>query len=161
MIRHIKVALAAFVSLMCLFYAAQNLANLQAAYGFVAYVSGMSDHTAYANHFGPAITSPILIWFMLIVIIGLELLAGLLAGKGAVDLFRARNATAAEFNAAKHYAIAGCGIGILVWLGLFGAIAGAYFQMWQTEAGNQALAGSFWYSMQLGLVWILLALKDD
>ena len=161
MIRLIKVALAAFASLMCLFYAAQNLANLQAAYGFVAYVTGMGDHTAYADHFGPAVTSPILVWFMLSVIIVLELLAGLFLGKGAVDLFRARNSTADEFNSAKLYAIAGCGIGVLVWFGLFGALAGAYFQMWQTEAGNRALAGSFWYSMQLGLVWILLALKDD
>lgn len=161
MIRRIKVALAAFVSLMCIFYAAQNLANLEAAYGFVAYVAGMGDHSAYANHFGPAVTSPILIWAMLVIIIGLEMLAGLVAGKGAVDLFRARNATAQEFNSAKQFAIAGCGIGLLVWLGLFGAFAGAYFQMWQTEAGNRALAGSFWYSMQLGMVWILLALKDE
>ena len=161
MIRLIKVALAAFASLMCLFYAAQNLANLQAAYGFVAYVTGMADHIAYTDHFGPAVTSPILVWFMLSVIIGLELLAGLFLGKGAVDLFRARNAAADDFNSAKLFAIAGCGIGVLVWLGLFGALAGAYFQMWQTEAGNRALAGSVWYSMQLGLVWILLALKDD
>ena len=113
------------------------------------------------DHFVPAVTSPILVWFMLSVIIVLELLAGLFLGKGAVDLFRARNSTADEFNSAKLYAIAGCGIGVLVWFGLFGALAGAYFQMWQTEAGNRALAGSFWYSMQLGLVWILLALKDD
>ncbi len=161
MIRMIKTALAAFASLMCLFYAAQNLANLDAAYGFVAYVAGMGDHAAYANHFGPAVTSPILIWFMLSVIIGLELLAGLLAGKGTVDLFRARNAKAEDFNSAKRFAIAGCGIGLVVWLGLFGALAGAYFQMWQTEAGNRALAGSVWYSLQLGLVWILLAQEDD
>lgn len=161
MIRIIKIALAAFASLVCLFYAAQNLANLDAAYGFVAYVTGMADHAAYADHFGPAVSSPILIWFMLAVIIGLEVLAGLLAGKGAVDLFLARNATADKFNSAKRFAIAGCGVGILVWFGLFGALAGAYFQMWQTEAGNRALAGSVWYSLQLGMVWILLAQKDD
>ena len=161
MIRLIKVALAAFVSLFCLFYALQNIANLQAAFGFVAYIGSMADHPAYPQSFGPAVTSPALIWILLWIIIGLELLAGVLAGKGAVDLFRARNASAADFNAAKKWAVAGCGVGVLVWFGIFGAFAGAYFQMWQNEAGTNALQGSFWYSMQMAVAWLLIAATDD
>ncbi len=159
--RWIKILLAAFVAMMCVFYALQNIVNLQAAYGFVAYVAGMADHAAYPAHFGPPITASALVWAMLWIIIGLELLAGALAAKGAFDLFTARAATADEFQAAKQSAIAGCGVAVLVWFGLFGAIAGAYFQMWQTEAGNNALQGSFWYSMQAGLAWLLIAARDE
>ncbi|MEQ8206194.1 MAG: DUF2165 family protein, partial [Woeseia sp.] len=79
MVRIIKSALAAFVALFCLMYALQNIVNLNAAYGFVAAVLTMSDHAVYSSHFGPAITSPALIWAALIVIIALEIIAGLLA----------------------------------------------------------------------------------
>ena len=90
MIRLIKIALAAFASLFCLFYALQNIVNLQSAFGFVAYIGSMADHPAYPQSFGPAVTSPALIWVFLSIIIGLELLAGLLAGKGAIDMLLAR-----------------------------------------------------------------------
>jgi predicted small integral membrane protein len=161
MMRLIKIILAAFVALFCVFYAVQNIVNLQAAHGFVAYVASMADHTAYPAHFGPAITAPALTWTMLWVIIALELGAGLLAAKGAYDLLQARNASADDFNAAKSWAMAGCGVAIIVWFGLFSAIAGAYFQMWQTDAGLNALRDASMFSLQNGVVLLVLALKDD
>ena len=126
MMRLIKVLLAVFVAIFCIGYAVQNIVNLQAAHGFVAYVASMADHGAYPAHFGPAITSSALTWIMLWIIIALEMGAGLLAAKGAYDLFTARSATADDFNAAKSCAMAGCGVGIIVWFGLFSAIAGTY-----------------------------------
>ena len=152
MVRLIKVLLALSVALFCLFYAVQNIVNLNAAHGFVAYVASMADHTAYPAHFGPAITAPALTWSMLFIIIALELTAGLLAAKGAYDLFRARKSPASEFNAAKTYAIAGCGLAIVIWFGLFSAIGGAYFQMWQTDAGLNALRDASTFSIQNGIV---------
>ncbi len=161
MMRLIKILLAMSVALFCLFYAVQNVVNLNAAHGFVAYVASMADHTAYPAHFGPAITIPALTWTMLFIIIALELTAGLLAGKGAYDLFRTRKLPASEFNAAKTHALAGCGLAILVWFGLFSAIGGAYFQMWQTEAGLNALRDASTFSIQNGIVFLVLALNDE
>jgi predicted small integral membrane protein len=161
MIRYIKIALAASASLFCLMYALQNVVNLQAAYGFVAYTVGMVGHELYPVHFGPSITAPAIVWMMLWIIIALEFAAGLLAGKGAIDLWKARKASADDFNNAKTYAIAGCGLGVLIWFGLFSAIGGAYFQMWQTEAGGSALANASWFSVQLALVWLLVSRKDN
>jgi predicted small integral membrane protein len=161
MMRLIKVLLAAFVALFCVFYAVQNIVNLQAAHGFVAYIASMADHPAYPAHFGPAITAPALTWTMLWIIIALEMGAGLLAAKGAYDLFMARKASADDFNAAKSFAIAGCGVAVLVWFGLFSAIAGTYFQMWQNEAGLNALRDASTFSIQIGVVLLILAQKDD
>jgi predicted small integral membrane protein len=161
MMRIIKVLLAAFVALFCILYAVQNIVNLQAAHGFVVYVASMADHTAYPSHFGPPVTAPALTWIMLWIIIALEMGAGLLAAKGAYDMLRVRNAPADEFNAAKSYALAGCGVAIIVWFGLFSAIAGTYFQMWQTEAGLNALRDASVFSVQNGIILLVLALKDD
>ena len=159
--RLIKIFLALSVALFCTFYAIQNIVNLQAAHGFVVYVASMADHTAYPAHFGPPVTGSFLTWTMLFVIIALEMAAGLFAAKGAYDLFNARNGSADEFNAAKSYALVGCGVAMLVWFGLFSAIAGPYFQMWQTEAGLNALRDSSLFSIQNGVVLIVLALKDE
>jgi len=125
------------------------------------YVASMADHAAYPAHIGPPVTATALTWTMLFIIIGLEMAAGLLAAKGTYDLFQARNGSADDFNGAKSYAIAGCGIAILVWFGLFSAIAGPYFQMWQTDAGLNALREASLFSIQNGVVLLILALKDE
>jgi len=160
MIRYIKILMAASVALLCLFYALQNIWNLDSATWFVSYTTGMEGHEKYPGHFGPPVTSSVLHSIMLWIIIALEITAGVLAAKGTLDLFNARNGSADEFNAAKTYAIAGCGVGILVWFGLFSAIAGAYFQIWQTEAGSGALGNASFFSVQLGVIWLLISQKD-
>ena len=161
MIRYIKIAMLASVSIFCLAYALQNAVNLESAKWFVAYTTSMEGHEKYPSHFGPAITSPALHVTMLWIIIALELSAGLLAAKGAFDLFGARNSSSEDFQSAKIYGIAACGVGILIWFGLFSAIGGAYFQMWQTDAGAGALANASLFSVQLAAVWLLVSQKDE
>ena len=161
MIRLIKVAIAAFVSLFCLFYALQNIVNLQAGHGFVGLMTSMADHAAYPNHFGPPITSPVLVWIMFALIVAGELLAGILAARGAFAMWSARSADADAFNASKTPAYAACGVAILVWYGIFHAFGGAYFQMWQTAAGEGPFIHSALFSIQHAALWVVLALKDD
>lgn len=159
-IRYVKVALVAFVSLMCLMYATQNVVNLQAAHFFVSSAASMAGHEAYPASFGPALESPALAWLVLAVIIAAEISAGLLAARGAWDLWRARTADAATFNAAKGYAMLGGGVALVVWFGFFTAIGGAYFQMWQTDLGRGALGGAFQYATQIGVVLLFVNTKD-
>lgn len=161
MTRLLKCVLTLFVALFCLMYALQNVVNLQAAYAFVDLVVGMDGHEAYANHFGPAINAPALIWILLWIIIICEFLAGLLAAKGALDMWKARTSAGATFNDAKKFGILGAGLAVVIWFGFFSAIGGAYFQMWQTQAGAQALQGSFQYAMLNGLVLVYLSMHDD
>jgi predicted small integral membrane protein len=158
--RYIKIALAAFASLFCLFYAIQNIVNLGPATWFVGTMAGMEGHEAYPNTFGFAVTSPIVVQLLLWTIILLELAAGALAGKGAIDLFGARNGSADEFNAAKTYALAGPGLAVVIWFGIFGAFGGAFFQMWQVEAGVNALRDAGMFSIQHAAVWLMLRSDD-
>lgn len=161
MLRIIKIAIAAFIALFCLFYALQNLMNLQAGHGFVALMASMADHAAYPRHFGPPITSPAFVWLMFGLIIAGELLAGVLAARGAINMWRARKAGADAFNASKTYAYAACGVAIIVWYGIFHAFGGAYFQMWQTAAGEGPFTHSALFSIQHAALWLVLAIRDD
>ncbi|HSG59610.1 MAG TPA: DUF2165 family protein [Woeseiaceae bacterium] len=160
MVRYLKIALAAFAALFCLFYALQNIVNLGPAEWFVGTMSGMEGHAAYPNTFGFAISSPILVKLMLWIIIIGELTAGLLAGKGAIDLLRARNDSREAFNAAKTYALAGTGLAVIIWFGIFGAFGGAFFQMWQVEAGLNALRDASFFALQHGMVWLIIRSDD-
>ena len=161
LIRFLKIDLALFIALFCLFYATQNIFNLQSAHWFVSTTLAMEGHELYPGHFGPAVSNPTLAWIALWIIIMLEYLAGALALKGAWDMWRARKESAEVFQQKKYFVMASAGVALFIWFGLFSAIGGAYFQMWQTEAGTGALQGSFWYSMQMAAVWLLIAATDD
>ncbi len=160
MIRWLKIALAAFVSAFCLFYAAQNIVNHSQAIWFVETMVSTQGHEAYPNSIMPAVRSPVIVSIMLWIIILLEITAGYLAGKGAVDMFVARNADSETFNASKTNALAGALVGVLIWFGIFGAFGGALFQMWQVEAGLNALRDAGMFSIQLGVVWMILKRND-
>ncbi|NIL93026.1 MAG: DUF2165 family protein [Woeseiaceae bacterium] len=160
MIRYIKIALAALASLFCIFYAIQNMANLGPAEWFVGTMTAMEGHEAYPNTFGFAVTSPALVKLMLWIIILLELAAGVLAGKGAWDMFGARNGSSEAFNSAKKYALAGTALAVVIWFGIFGAFGGAFFQMWQVEAGLNALRDAAFFSVQHGVAFLIIRSDD-
>jgi len=161
LIRYLKMDLAIFIALLCLFYATQNVVNLQSAYSFVSAVLTMDGHVAYPSHFGPAITATPLIWVSLWIIILLEYVAGLFAAKGALDLWSARKGSAAEFQAAKKNVTVGAGVALFVWFGLFSAIGGAYFQMWQTELGGASLNGAFQFAGMIAVVALFIGMADE
>ena len=160
-IRYLKIDFVIFISLLCLVYAGQNVANLEACYQAFAYVMGMANHQAYPDSIFPVIQSPAVIWLVLILVVGLEFTAGLLAAKGAWDLWGARKASAAEFNGAKTYALVGCGTGIVVWLGLFAVFGGALLQMWQTEIGGASMDDAFQFFVACALIFMIVTMADD
>jgi predicted small integral membrane protein len=64
-VRLLKVIFVVCVSLLCLFYAAQNVANLEACYQAFAYVLGSVDHQVYPDSIFPVIQSPVVTWLAL------------------------------------------------------------------------------------------------
>lgn len=159
--RFLKTLLICFASMFCLLYGLQNLMNLDASFSFVQQTLSMQGHELYPQSIGPPITSEIFVWTVLGAIIVLELLAGFLILRGAYDMFKALKSTAADFQKAKHFAALGLSLAITIWFGLFSAIGGAYFQMWQTQSGNTVLEGAFWYSVQMAVILLILLQKDS
>ena len=160
-IRYLKIVLVVLVALEGLLYALQNIVNLDAAYQAVLYVVSMQDHSIYPASLGPSFENPVFVWIFLAVIVSGEILVGLIASKGAWNLWTARNATAVEFNTMKTYAILGCGLAMVVWFGLFNVVAGAYFQMWQTAAGALSLEGAFQYGGLSAMIMLFVNMADS
>ena len=156
-VRYLKIVFVLFVALMCLIYAGQNVVNLDACYQTFAYVLSNAEHQVYAQSLVPAVTSPALIWISLALVVGLEFAAGTVAAKGAWDLWSARSADTSTFEAAKTFALLGCGLGIVVWLGLFAVFGGALFQMWQTEIGSGSMDDAFQFFVTCALVFLLVS----
>ncbi|MAW80205.1 MAG: hypothetical protein CMI63_08195 [Parvularcula sp.] len=161
MIRYLKIILVIFVGLQGFFYFAENIANWEAAKGFVSYVFSMEGHEAYPNPLLPPITSPALVTLALVVIVTGEFLVGALSLIGAFNMVAAAGKPQPAFEASKKFAILGCGMALIVWLGLFTVIGGALFGMWQTQLGDASLDGSLQYVLTSGIVMLFVAMKDD
>lgn len=160
-IRYLKIIFVVFIALLCLFYAGQNVANLGACYETFAYVLGAADHQVYPDSFFPAIHTPALIWLTLGLVVTFEFAAGLIAAKGAWDLWVARNLSAAEFNASKTLALVGCALGVVVWFGLFAVFGGALFQMWQTDIGGASMDDAFQFFAACALIFLIVNGRDE
>lgn len=160
-LRWIKVLLVLSMGLMCLFYALQNLANLDAVYYFVGSVLTMADHEYYPNTFAFAINNEWLIQLASWIIILLEALAGLLFLFATWQLIQQRNAPAEIFQKAKSMTLIAAGVATLVWFGLFHALGGAFFQMWQTTLGDASFNGSFTYFASILLITFFVNLRED
>ena len=159
--RTLKTVFVALIALMCLFYATQNVLNIHACYQAFAYVLGAVDHQVYAHPVVPPVRNPALLWLALALVVSCEFIAGLLAARGAFDMWRARGSTAADFNGAKTYALVGCGLGIVVWLGFFAVFGGALFIMWQTDLGRGSLENAFQFFASCALVFMIVNSRDE
>ena len=93
-------------------------------------------------------------------IIGLELLTGILCLAGALRLWVTRKARALEFNRAKAMAVAGLVCGLGLWFFGFLVVGGEWFDMWQSTKWNGQQA-AFRFIACLGLVLIFLNQRDE
>lgn len=159
--RKLKAVFTFLLGVLALLYVTQNLVNLEQAYGAFAYVTSLTDHTAYPQNLLPALApaaSNILAW----VIFAGEGATGLLLLFGSFRLWSARHAGKTEFEAAKTVAKLGCAAAILVWFGLFTVFGGGGYQMWQTEIGSGSLMDAFtFWAFGLGLLIYLNQAEPD
>ena len=149
-------SLVAFVALMHLAYAVQNLLNPTQARKAVAAVLDQTEAPVYSRSLMPPIRNPVLTWAALIVIIVLQFAAGGALALGAVQMFMAGGGSPADFAAATEWALIGCGIALLLWFGLFLTIGAALFQMWQTPLGQGAMGDAYRNGTFAGVVMLIL-----
>jgi predicted small integral membrane protein len=156
-----KTGFTAIFGLLALSYAVQNVANLTGGmYGSFAYVLGQADHVAYPRSAVPAITQPGLIWAALTVVLLLEFICAALALLGAWTMWQHRHESRDAFRLAKRHALNGFGVGVVVWLFLFGTLGAAVFQMWQTDIGAASYNGAFQFAVYGLLLFGLVSLDD-
>ncbi|HKL50073.1 MAG TPA: DUF2165 family protein [Wenzhouxiangellaceae bacterium] len=148
--------LVAFLALMHLAYAIQNVLNPTQAGEAIADVLGQAEAPVYPRSMMPPIRSRVSIWTALILIIALQFAAGAALALGAVQMFIAGGGSPADFAAATEWALIGCGIALLLWFGLFLTIGAALFQMWQTPLGQGAMGDAYRNGTFAGVVMLIL-----
>ena len=106
-----------------------------------------------------SVTNPIFWQIVYALIITTQFVFGVLFLAGAMRMWRMRNASAAEFNQAKTYAIAGALLAFLLWFFVFMVIAGEWFAMWQSKDWN-AQQSSFRFYLTVLATLIFLSMPD-
>jgi predicted small integral membrane protein len=161
MLRLLKSVLVLFIGLHALFYALQNVANLEAAHGALVYVISGSDHEVYPSTFFFKVADPVFAWAALLLVLVGEFGTAFFGLKGGWDLFKSRDASAEEFHAAKRAGVIAAGLALLVWFGFFMTFGAAFFQMWQTQVGTGSMEGAFMYAMASVIAMLFVCLTDD
>ena len=160
-IRYLKIMFAVSTGLMVLFYVLQNFANIDAALQTIIYVMGGQDHVAYPQSMFFKSTNGTIAMIVLCAICLGELAAALFLLFGSVKMWQCRQGDSSEFRSATKYAEIGAGLGVLVWLGFFGAFGAAFFQMWQTQIGDASMDGAFQYFITCAITLFFLNLAKD
>lgn len=161
MLRILKILLVLLIGVHGLIYALQNLVNLDEAHAATGYVLSNQGHEVYPDTMFFAVTSPILHWCVLWLVIVGEFAIGYFGMKGAYDMFTARGDTAERFHAAKLNGVVAAALALIVWFGLFMTFGAAFFQMWQTELGAGSMEGSFMYSMASAVTMMFVYVTQD
>lgn len=159
-VRLAKIALVAAVGAYAFIVAYNNIVDYGSNYEFVRHVLSMD--TTFPNNalMHRAISDPRVWSAAYALIIAAEGVTSLLLIVGAVALLARLSASAARFNRAKVWAVAGLTIGFGLWFFGFLVVAGEYFAMWQSQTWNGQQAAFRMAAIILGVL-IFLGLPDD
>jgi predicted small integral membrane protein len=148
--RLLKALFALILGAMALLYVIHNIANIGQAQAFFTYVTSHADQHAYPVTLLP-VPPPALVVVAMALVFALEIAAGVLLVWAALLMAAGRTKTAA-FQKGVCIAKIGIGCAVANWWGLFQAIAGAGYQMWQIEGGRDP----FYSSLLFGAMYVLL-----
>lgn len=159
-IRTAKILLVLLIGLCALLIGIDNIVDYGTNFAFVQHVMSMDTVFPSSTLTWRALTSPQLHHIAYGIIIGAELLTGLISILGAARLWRVRAAEAGRFNAAKDLATIGLTLGFTLWFFGFMTIGGEWFQMWQSQTWN-GQQSAFRFIVCVGLVLVFLNQRDD
>lgn len=158
-LRAAKLLLVAAVAVYYTLVVLNNTTDYASNEQFVRHVM-MMDSTFPENHaMWRAVNSPAIHTTFYLGIIAWEAATMLLCWWGAMKLAWALRGTAAEFEAAKRWAITGLTLSLLMWLVAFLSIGGEWFLMWQSKNWNGQEA-AFRMFVVVGIILLALIQRE-
>jgi predicted small integral membrane protein len=151
-LRLCKIIITSLSSVFLLVVVFNNLTDPNSNYQFVRHVLSM-DTTFPGN-------APLIHKAFYASIIGWEALCCILIGAGALRLWKARRAPAAEWKKAKGLASLGLTAGLVQWYFAFMTVGGEWFLMWQSKIWNGQDAAFRLFAF-MGLSLLILNQADD
>jgi predicted small integral membrane protein len=134
--RWIKIISVGSLGLMSMLIFLGNTTDYNSNYQFVEHVMKMDTVFPNSRLLYRSIQQPWVYHTAYIFLIALELIIALLCIHGSRQMFIKRREPAAVFFEAKHRAVMGLGLGILLWFTGFEVIGGEWFAMWQSNTWN-------------------------
>jgi len=154
-LRFCKVTIAGSLALFALLCGIDNIADFDTNYQFVSHVLSMDTTYAGNSLRHRAITEPALWHGAYLLIIAVELLAGACYLAASAQMLRRLRAAAANFNAAKRLFYIATALAFLLWFTGFMAVAGEWFQMWQsTQWNGQEPAFRFYITALVAAIFV-------
>lgn len=158
LIRLAKIILAISIGIWGLVGLVGNLTGLMDVYGYVKSVTSMAG---VPDGVGPpwATSNPIIVWLGVLAIV-LGKVAGVICGWGGIQMVRHWKSPAADFNKAKQFAVAGCGLAFALNFAAFTVFAESVFFMFY--AGDIAASGelAFRFFASFALAALFIAQND-
>jgi len=159
-LRVAKFALAGGLAVYYTLVALNNITDYDSNYQFVRHVL-MMDSTFPGNHLmWRAINSPAIHTAFYAGIILWECVTMALLWMGAAQMGRRLRGSAAEFAAAKQWAIAGLTLSATMWLVAFLSVGGEWFVMWQSKTWN-GQDEAFRMFCVAGIALLLIGQRDE
>lgn len=155
-----KIALVASVALFLAIVVFNNLTDYSSNFEFVRHVLNMSTTFPGNQGMWRAIEAPAMHHAFYAGIILWEFASTVVIAVGALKLWSARGASAADWQRAKSIATAGLVLNLLLWFLAFITIGGEWFLMWQSAKWNGQNAAFRMFAC-LGLILIFLQQRDD
>lgn len=131
-LRTVQITLSFLLATYLLLIVYNNLKVYGANYDFVRNVAGMTTVFSTEEQWR-SVSQPAILHLFYLIIIALEILGGVLCLLGAWRMWRARGVQYALFQPAKALSIYGVLAGIVTWFGIFIAVGGEWFLMWQSK----------------------------
>jgi predicted small integral membrane protein len=154
-----KILLSLTLAAFALVVAYDNLVDYGSNFAFVQHVLSM-DTTFPGNALRDRAITQSWIWHAgYLAIIAGEAATGVLLLSGSVVLWLRRRESAARFQAAKRWVVAGCALGFVVWFFGFMVVGGEWFAMWQSKVWN-GQEGAFRFYMAIVGVLIFVNQAD-
>ncbi len=159
-LRVLQLSLVAGVAMYFTFVVIDNLTYYDCNFDAVQHVLSMD--TVYRDN--PlkwrAITNPFLQNLLYCVIIAWESASAILCWIGCVALAKNMGKGDELFCEAKKWAILGVGTAMMLWLIVFVAVGGEWFQMWQSQSYNGQEIGAFLFCIDALILSVLIQKED-
>lgn len=160
MLRIIKILLVISVAAWGLLGATENIMDWKGTMSAVGAAASMSTFEGGAESW-KATNNAIVIWMGALMIMLSKLATGAFCARGAMNMWQHRSAGAAEFERSKYFALAGCGIAMLMLWGGFIVIGETWFEMWRSDMlRDLSLQSAFRYGGMITLIALFVASSE-
>ena len=161
MLRVAKTCLVLIVASWGFVSAIHNFIDWQGTMSAVVAATSMATFEGGAESW-QSTSNSFVIWIGALFIVGSKIVSGSLCLMGARLMWRARNASAMEFQHSKELALTGCVVALAMLFAAFVVIAESWFELWRSDAmRGPVLDSAFRYSGMIALIALFVSTRDD